>query len=140
MNKQELIDNMAESADISKAAASRALDAMIDSISGALKKGDSLTLVGFGTFSVRSRAARAGRNPKTGETIQIKASKVPAFKAGKAREMRKALGAFAFLGLAELTEEGKDHTHMNESRSKPARTVFALHFPWTANLAFMAIE
>ncbi len=83
MNKQELIDNMAESADISKAAAGRALDAMIDSISGALKKGDSLTLVGFGTFSVRSRAARAGRNPKTGETIQIKASKVPAFKAGK---------------------------------------------------------
>ena len=83
LNKQELIDNMAESADISKAA-SRALDAMIDSISGALKKGDSLTLVGFGTFSVRSRAARAGRNPKTGETIQIKASKVPAFKAGKA--------------------------------------------------------
>lgn len=75
---------MAESADISKAAASRALDAMIDSISGALKKGDSLTLVGFGTFSVRSRAARAGRNPKTGETIQIKASKAPAFKAGKA--------------------------------------------------------
>jgi|TARA_B100000161_G_C33238917_1_gene276168 DNA-binding protein HU-beta len=84
LNKQELIDNMAESADISKAAAGRALDAMIDSISGALKKGDSLTLVGFGTFSVRSRAARAGRNPKTGETIQIKASKVPAFKAGKA--------------------------------------------------------
>ena len=75
---------MAESADISKAAAGRALDAMIDSISGALKKGDSLTLVGFGTFSVRSRAARAGRNPKTGETIQIKASKVPAFKVGKA--------------------------------------------------------
>lgn len=75
---------MADSADISKAAAGRALDAMISSISGALKKGDSLTLVGFGTFSVRSRAARAGRNPKTGETIQIKAAKVPAFKAGKA--------------------------------------------------------
>ena len=75
---------MADSADISKAAAGRALDAMISSISGALKKGDSLTLVGFGTFSVRSRAARTGRNPKTGETIQIKAAKVPAFKAGKA--------------------------------------------------------
>ena len=57
---------------------------MVSSISGALKKGDSLTLVGFGTFSVRSRAARTGRNPKTGETIQIKAAKVPAFKAGKA--------------------------------------------------------
>lgn len=84
LNKQELIDNMAESADISKAAAGRALDAMVSSISGALKKGDSLTLVGFGTFSVRSRAARTGRNPKTGETIQIKAAKVPAFKAGKA--------------------------------------------------------
>ena len=84
LNKQELIDNMAESADISKAAAGRALDAMIDSISGALKEGDSLTLVGFGTVAVRSRAARAGRNPKTGETIQIKASKVPSFKAGKA--------------------------------------------------------
>jgi len=84
LNKQELIDNMADSADISKAAAGRALDAMISSISGALKKGDSLTLVGFGTFSVRSRAARSGRNPKTGETIQIKAAKVPAFKAGKA--------------------------------------------------------
>ena len=84
LNKQELIDNMADSADISKAAAGRALDAMISSISGALKKGDSLTLVGFGTFSVRSRAARTGRNPKTGETIQIKAAKVPAFKAGKA--------------------------------------------------------
>ena len=75
---------MADSADISKAAAGRALDAMISSISSALKKGDSLTLVGFGTFSVRSRAARTGRNPKTGETIQIKAAKVPAFKAGKA--------------------------------------------------------
>jgi len=84
LNKQELIDNMADSADISKAAAGRALDAMISSISSALKKGDSLTLVGFGTFSVRSRAARTGRNPKTGETIQIKAAKVPAFKAGKA--------------------------------------------------------
>ena len=63
MNKQELIDNIAESADISKAAASRALDAVVDSVTGSLKAGDSLTLVGFGTFSVRRREARAGRNP-----------------------------------------------------------------------------
>ena len=84
MNKQELIDNIAESADISKAAASRALDAVVESVTGALKGGDSLTLVGFGTFSVRRREARAGRNPKTGEAIQIKATNVPAFKAGKA--------------------------------------------------------
>lgn len=75
---------MAESADISKASAARALESMVDSVTGALKSGDSLTLVGFGTFSVRKREARAGRNPKTGETIQIKAANVPAFKAGKA--------------------------------------------------------
>ena len=75
---------MAESADISKASAARALESMVDSVTGALKSGDSLTLVGFGTCSVRKREARAGRNPKTGETIQIKAANVPAFKAGKA--------------------------------------------------------
>jgi DNA-binding protein HU-beta len=84
LNKQELIDSIAESADISKAAAARALDGMVGSITDALKAGDSLTLVGFGTFSVRKREARAGRNPKTGEAIQIKAANVPAFKAGKA--------------------------------------------------------
>ena len=75
---------MAESADISKASAARALEAMVDSVTGALKSGDSLSLAGFGTFSVRKREARAGRNPKTGEAIQIKAANVPAFKAGKA--------------------------------------------------------
>ena len=75
---------MAESADISKASAARALEAMVDSVTGALKSGDSLTLVGFGTFSARKREARAGRNTKTGEAIQIKAANVPAFKAGKA--------------------------------------------------------
>ena len=75
---------MAESADISKASAARALETMVDSVTGALKSSDSLTLVGFGTFSVRKREARAGRNPKTGEAIQIKAANVPAFKAGKA--------------------------------------------------------
>lgn len=84
MNKQELIENIAESADITKAAAGRALDSMIDSVTGALKKGDSVVLVGFGTFSVRERAARTGRNPQTGAEIQISAAKVPAFKAGKA--------------------------------------------------------
>jgi DNA-binding protein HU-beta len=84
LTKQELIDSIAESADISKASAARALDGMVGSITDALKAGDSLTLVGFGTFSVRKREARAGRNPKTGEAIQIKAANVPAFKAGKA--------------------------------------------------------
>lgn len=84
MNKQELIDKMADSADITKAAAGRALDSMLDSITGALKQGDSVVLVGFGTFSVRDRKARTGRNPQTGAEIQIKAAKVPGFKAGKA--------------------------------------------------------
>lgn len=84
MNKAELIDAIADSAELSKASASRALDSAIDSITKALKKGDTVTLVGFGTFSVRKRAARTGRNPRTGETIKIKASKVPGFKAGKA--------------------------------------------------------
>ena len=84
MNKQELIENIAESADITKASAGRALDSMIDSITGSLKDGDSVVLVGFGTFSVRDRAARTGRNPQTGAEIQIAAARVPAFKAGKA--------------------------------------------------------
>ena len=84
MNKQELIENIAASADITKAAAGRALDSVIDSITDSLKKGDSVVLVGFGTFSVRDRAARMGRNPQTGDEIYIKAAKVPAFKAGKA--------------------------------------------------------
>ena len=84
MNKSELIDAVAADADISKAAAGRAVDAMVDAVTGALKKGDSVTLVGFGTFLVRRREARTGRNPKTGEAIQIKASNSPAFKAGKA--------------------------------------------------------
>ena len=84
MNKTELIDRIAESADISKAAAGRALDATVDAITNSLKQSDPVALVGFGTFSVRDRAARAGRNPRTGETIQISAARVPAFKAGKA--------------------------------------------------------
>jgi len=84
VNKQELIENIAVSADITKAAAGRALDSVIDSITQSLKKGDSVVLVGFGTFSVRQRAARTGRNPQTGQEIRISAAKVPAFKAGKA--------------------------------------------------------
>ena len=84
MNKSELIDAVALSADISKAAAGRALDATLSSIAEALQEGDQVSLVGFGTFQVKERAARAGRNPQTGETIQIKASKTPGFKAGKA--------------------------------------------------------
>ena len=84
MNKSELIDAIAAAADLSKADAGRALDATIDSITGSLKKGDSVSLVGFGTFQVKQRAAREGRNPQTGKTIQIAAATVPSFKAGKA--------------------------------------------------------
>lgn len=84
MNKSELIDAIAASADIPKAAAGRALDAMVDSIADALKKGDQVVLVGFGTFSVKSRAARTGRNPQTGQPIEIAAANIPSFKAGKA--------------------------------------------------------
>lgn len=84
MNKSELIEAVAKSADLSKADAGRAVDAFVDATTKALKQGDQVSLVGFGTFSVRSRAAREGRNPRTGETIRIPASKAPAFKAGKA--------------------------------------------------------
>ncbi|MCC7413276.1 MAG: HU family DNA-binding protein [Gammaproteobacteria bacterium] len=84
MNKAELIDAVAEAADISKAAATRAVDAVTDTIAAALKRDDAVTLVGFGTFTVRRREARSGRNPRTGETIRIEASRVPGFKPGKA--------------------------------------------------------
>ena len=84
MNKAELIEAVAEAADLSKASATHAVDAVLDNITQALQKDDQVTLVGFGTFNVRHRAARSGRNPRTGETISIKASKVPAFKPGKA--------------------------------------------------------
>lgn len=84
MNKAELIEAVAEGADISKAAASRAVDTALEAMTGALKKGDQVNLVGFGTFSVRERSARTGRNPRTGESINIAAAKVPGFKAGKA--------------------------------------------------------
>jgi len=84
MNKAEFVASLADKAELSKADAGRALDAMVETIGKALKKGDTVTLVGFGTFSVRKRAARKGRNPQTGAEIKIKASKSPAFKAGKA--------------------------------------------------------
>lgn len=83
MNKSELIEAVASAADLSKADAGRSVDAVFDSITNTLKKGDSLALVGFGTFSVSDRPARQGRNPRTGETIQIAAAKLPKFKAGK---------------------------------------------------------
>jgi DNA-binding protein HU-beta len=84
VNKQELIDAIAKSADISKAAAGRALDGAVVAIKASLKKGQLVTLVGFGTFYVGKRAARGGRNPRTGAAIKIKAAKVPKFRAGKA--------------------------------------------------------
>jgi len=84
VNKSELIDAIAKHADISKAAAGRALDATVDAIRGSLKKGTMVTLVGFGSFYVGKRTARAGRNPRTGAAIKIRAAKVPKFRAGKA--------------------------------------------------------
>jgi DNA-binding protein HU-beta len=84
MNKADLIDAVAEAADLSKAQAGRAVEALLDAVTGALKSGDQVSIVGFGSFLVRQREARKGRNPKTGETIDIAASKAPAFKAGKA--------------------------------------------------------
>lgn len=84
MNKSQLIDKIAEGADISKASAGRALDSFVDAVGEALQAGDQVSLVGFGTFSIRERAARTGRNPQTGTPIEIAAAKIPAFKPGKA--------------------------------------------------------
>jgi len=84
VNKTELIDHIATTADISKASSTRALDAVISAVKTTLKKNGTVTLVGFGTFSVGKRAARTGRNPRTGDAIKIKAAKVPKFKPGKA--------------------------------------------------------
>lgn len=84
MNKSELIDHIARSADISKAAAGRALESIVSGVKTTLKKGGTVTLVGFGTFTVGKRAARTGRNPQTGASIKIKAARVPKFRAGKA--------------------------------------------------------
>lgn len=84
MNKSEFVDSVAEKGNMSKTEAADAVEAVLDSIGAALKSGEQVTLVGFGTFLVRKREARQGRNPRTGETMQIAASNVPAFKAGKA--------------------------------------------------------
>ncbi|MCP5420690.1 MAG: HU family DNA-binding protein [Gammaproteobacteria bacterium] len=83
MNKSELIEAVANSAELSKAAAGKAVDAVLDTITEALKNGDQVALIGFGIFSVRDRAARTGRDPRSGNPIKIKATKIPAFKAGK---------------------------------------------------------
>jgi len=84
MNKAELIEAIADTADLTKADAGRALDGVIEAITTALKKGDSVSLVGFGSFVVKERAERQGRNPQSGKTITIAAAKIPSFKAGKA--------------------------------------------------------
>ena len=84
MNKTQLIDAVAAAADVSKSDATRSVEAVLGGIADALKSGDAVALAGFGTFSVRARAARSGRNPRTGETIQIAASNLPVFKPGKA--------------------------------------------------------
>jgi DNA-binding protein HU-beta len=84
VNKSELIDHIARQADLSKAAAGRALEALIGGVKATLKKNNSVSLVGFGTFSVSKRAARTGRNPRTGAAIKIKSAKVPKFRPGKA--------------------------------------------------------
>jgi DNA-binding protein HU-beta len=83
MTKADLIEKMSKDADVSKAAAAKALDSLIDGIVKSVKKGNKVALVGFGTFSLTKRKARKGRNPRTGETISIKAAKVPKFSAGK---------------------------------------------------------
>jgi len=84
MNKAQLVENLAAEAAVSKAAAGRVLDALLETIVGAIAKNDSVTLVGFGTFKQSKRAARTGRNPRTGAEIKIKAAKVPRFTAGAA--------------------------------------------------------
>jgi DNA-binding protein HU-beta len=84
MNKSELIDAIAESSGLTKADAGRALEGFIGAVTGALSKGDSVTLVGFGTYAVKERAERMGRNPQTGREITISAARLPSFKAGKA--------------------------------------------------------
>jgi DNA-binding protein HU-beta len=84
MNKAEFVSAVADAADFSKVEAAKAVEAIIEVVKKALKKGDQISLVGFGTFVVRKRAARTGRNPRTGQQIKIKASKNPSFKAGKA--------------------------------------------------------
>jgi len=89
MNKAELIDAIADSAGLTKADASKALDGVLSAITGALKNGDTVSLVGFGSFVVKERAERQGRNPQSGETITIASAKIPAFKAARIRQQRR---------------------------------------------------
>ena len=96
MNKGDIIDRIAQSADISKAAAGKVLNTVLDSITESLQSGGTISLLGFGTFSVKSLAARTGRNPKTGEPIEIAAANVPTFKAGKA--LKDAVNSGAVIG------------------------------------------
>ena len=84
MNKADLIEEIAQSAEVSKSAAERAIDALVAAVKKSLKKGDTVTLVGFGTFYANSRAARTGRNPRTGAAVSIPAASIPRFRAGKA--------------------------------------------------------
>ena len=84
MNKADLIEQIAQAAEISKSAAERAVDALVNSVKTSLRKGEDVTLVGFGTFYAGARAARTGRNPRTGEALAIKAARLPKFRAGKA--------------------------------------------------------
>jgi DNA-binding protein HU-beta len=84
VNKADMIEHIAQAAEVSRSAAERAVDAMVSAVKTSLKKGEEVTLVGFGTFYVGQREARTGRNPRTGEAVQIKASRVPRFRAGKA--------------------------------------------------------
>ncbi|MDH3315500.1 MAG: HU family DNA-binding protein [Gammaproteobacteria bacterium] len=84
MNKAQLIDAVADATDLSKASAGRAVESVLDIITSSLKRGDAVTLVGFGTFTTRNRAARSGRNPRTGAPLHIPASTLPVFKPGKA--------------------------------------------------------
>ena len=111
MNKTKLIAHIALQADISKAAAARAVDAMIAGVSQSLKKGEPVALVGFGTFVVSSRAAREGRNPRTGETVHVKAKRLPFFKVGK--ELRENINA----STAPL--EGADDSDPDEADDGP---------------------
>src|SRR3546814_3665432 len=108
MNKTELIDHIASKADISKAAAGRSLDALIGAVKTTLKKGGTVTLVGFGTFAVSARAARTGRNPRTGETIKIKKAKVPKF---RSEEHTSELQSLMRISYAVFCLKKKKKTH-----------------------------
>ena len=124
MNKSELIEHIAKQADISKAAATRALEALIGGVKSTLKKNNSVSLVGFGTFSVTNRAARSGRNPRTGATIKIKAAKVPKFRAGKALKDAIDAATTKWMGWTIGRQTSKDY---GIPRGLPYLTGFVIH-------------